>query len=148
MGFGHKRNVCNLEKKPARRVAWEQQERERLQKEVAAAALKATEQDAKVAALEAKVAEMQVLAALCGSAPVPGPPRPSAPIAPPHIPAPSAFAHLMHPPHVDNNRTTMCLHHLSLLRRSKLRPGLQHWGAGALNSSEPSPRSLQQAACS
>ena len=108
MGFGHKRNVCNLEKKPARRVTWEQQERERLQKEVAAAALKATEQDAKateqdakVAALEAKVADMQVLAAHCGSAPVPGPP-PSAPIAPPHISAPSAFTHLMRPPHEDN----------------------------------------------
>ena len=25
MGFGRKRNVCNQEKKPARRVAWEQQ---------------------------------------------------------------------------------------------------------------------------
>ena len=55
MGFGHKRNVCNLEKKPARRVAWAQQ-------------AKAAEQDAKVAALEAKVAEMQVLAAICLSA--------------------------------------------------------------------------------
>ena len=116
MGFGHKRNVLNLvEKAPARRVAWDQQEKERIQKKAVAeaaaakeaaeaAALKAAEQDAKVAALEAKVAEMQALAALCGSAPVPGPPRPSAPIAPPHIPAPSAFIHLMHPPHVDNNR--------------------------------------------
>ena len=111
MGFGHKRNVCNLEKKPARRVAWEQQEKQRIQKEAAAAAaaakeaaaaaackaeeqdakaaaaaLKAAEQDAKVAALEsqvaaaaaalkaaeqdkgtaleAKIAEMQALAAL------------------------------------------------------------------------------------
>ena len=63
MGFSHKRNVCNLEKKPARRVAWEQQERERLQKEVAAAALKATEQDAQVAALEAKVAAAAALKA-------------------------------------------------------------------------------------
>jgi hypothetical protein len=143
MGFGHKRNVCNLEKKPARRVAWEQQERERLQKEVAdeaaaakeaaaAAALKAEEQDAKVAALEsqvaaaaalkateqdkmaaleAKVAEMQALAALCGSAPVPGPP-PSAPIAPPHTSAPSEITHLMRPPH---EVQFMCLHHLSLV---------------------------------
>ena len=102
MGFGRKRNVLNLEKKPARRVDWVQQEKERIQMEAreaaaarkaaeqdakvaalesqvaAAAALKATEQD-KMAALEAKVAEMQALAALCGSAPVPGPPRPSAP---------------------------------------------------------------------
>ena len=83
MGFGHKRNVCNLEKKPVRRVAWEQQEKERIQNEAA-----------KVAALEAKVAEMQALAALCGSALVPDQPRPH--IAPPHIPpAPSAFTHLL-----------------------------------------------------
>ena len=67
IGFGHKRNVCNLEKKPARRIAWVQQEKERIKKEAeaakesaVAAALKAAEQDAKVAALEAKVAEMQV----------------------------------------------------------------------------------------
>ena len=52
MGFGRKRNVFNLEKKPAHWVAWEQQEKERIQKEAA-----------KVAALETKVAEMQVLAA-------------------------------------------------------------------------------------
>ena len=83
IGFGHKRNVCNLEKMPARRVAWEQQEKERIQNEAA-----------KVAALEAKVAEMQALAALCGSALVPDQPRPH--IAPPHIPpAPSAFTHLL-----------------------------------------------------
>ena len=37
MGFGHKRNVCNLEKKPARRFAWVQQEKERIQKEAAPA---------------------------------------------------------------------------------------------------------------
>ena len=80
MGFGRKRNVCNQEKKPARRGAWEQQdvemaalkaqhvavqsENERIQKEaeeaVSAAARKAAEE---VAALEAKVAEMQALAA-------------------------------------------------------------------------------------
>ena len=83
MGFGHKRNVGNQEKKPARRVAWEQQvdpavkaEKERIQKaaeeaaaEVAAlkeevAALKAAEQDTKIAALKAQVAEMQALVAL------------------------------------------------------------------------------------
>ena len=40
MGFGRKRNVCNQEKKPARRVAWEQQ-------------------DAEMAALWVEVAEMQ-----------------------------------------------------------------------------------------
>ena len=40
MGFGRKRNVCNQEKKPARRVAWEQQ-------------------DAEMAALRVEVAEMQ-----------------------------------------------------------------------------------------
>jgi len=65
MGFGHKRNVCNQEKKPARRGAWEQKDVERIQKEaeeaVSAAARKAAEE---VAALEAKVAEMQALAAL------------------------------------------------------------------------------------
>ena len=141
MGFGHKRNVLNLvEKAPARRVAWDQQEKERIQKKAVAeaaaakeaaeaAALKAAEQDAKVAALEAKVAEMQALAALCSSAPVPGPPRPSAPsIVPPHIPAPSAFAH-------KPCASTTC-------RRSKLRGDssvhepqslayrLRHWGAG------------------
>ena len=89
MGFGRKRNVCNQEKQPARRVAWEQQEKERIQKAAeeaaaaaarkaagqdagiialkveaaAAAARKAAEQDTKMAALEAKVAEMQALAA-------------------------------------------------------------------------------------
>ena len=60
MGFGRKRNVGNQEKKPARRVAWEQQKKERSQKEAeeaaAAAALKAAEQDTKLAALEVKVA--------------------------------------------------------------------------------------------
>ena len=45
MGFGRKRNVCNQEKKPARRVASEQQ-------------------DAEIAALRAQVAELQALAAL------------------------------------------------------------------------------------
>jgi hypothetical protein len=40
MGFGRKRNVCNQEKKSARRVAWEQQ-------------------DAEMAALRVEVAEMQ-----------------------------------------------------------------------------------------
>jgi len=44
MGFGHKRNVCNQEKKPARRGASEQQ-------------------DAEMATLRAQVAEMQALAA-------------------------------------------------------------------------------------
>ena len=38
MGFGHKRNVLNLEKKPARRVDWEQQEKERIQMEAREAA--------------------------------------------------------------------------------------------------------------
>ena len=80
MGFGHKRNVGNQEKKPARRVAWEQQvdpavkaEKERIQKaaeeaaaEVAAlkeevAALKAAEQDTKIAALKAQVAAAAAL---------------------------------------------------------------------------------------
>ena len=67
MGFGHKRNVGNQEKKPARRVAWEQQvdpavkaEKERIQKAAeeaaAAAALKAAGQDAEVAALKVQVA--------------------------------------------------------------------------------------------
>ena len=40
MGFGRKRNVCNQEKKPARRVAWEQQ-------------------GAEMAALRVEVVEMQ-----------------------------------------------------------------------------------------
>ena len=171
MGFGHKRNVLNLEMKPARRVAWEQQGKERIQKEAAEAARKAAEQDAKVAALEsqvaaaaalkaeeqetmaaleakvaaeaarkaeeqdkvaaleAKVAEMQVLAALCAALHPRmahlDPQRPSRTSAHPRILrirppyAPSAFAHVMRPPHVDN----MCLHHLSLLRRSKLHGG-------------------------
>ena len=138
MGFGRKRNVCNLEKKPARRVAWEQQEKERIQMEAAAAkeaaaaaackaaeqdakvaalesqvaaaaARKAQEQDAKVAALEAKVAEMQALAAplrLCARAWLT---PPSAPIPPPHIPAPSAFTHrTFAPPHVENMCFTTC----------------------------------------
>jgi hypothetical protein len=45
MGFGHKRNVCNQERHPARRVASEQQ-------------------DAEMAALRAQVVELQALAAL------------------------------------------------------------------------------------
>ena len=45
MGFGRKRNVCNQEMKPARRIASEQQ-------------------DAEIAALRAQVAELQALAAL------------------------------------------------------------------------------------
>ena len=67
MGFGHKRNVGNQEKKPARRVAWEQQvdpavkaETERIQKEAeeaaAAAAREAAEQGVEMAALKAQVA--------------------------------------------------------------------------------------------
>ena len=60
MGFGRKRNVCNQEKQPARRVAWEQQEKERIQKAAeeaaAAAARKAAEQDVEMAALKAQVA--------------------------------------------------------------------------------------------
>jgi hypothetical protein len=59
MGFGRKQNVCNQERHPARRVTWEQQEAEEA---VSAAARKAAEQGAEVAALEAKVAEMQALA--------------------------------------------------------------------------------------
>jgi len=63
MGFGRKRNVCNQEKS----VMAEKAEKERIQKEAeeaaTAAALKATEQDTKMAALEKKVAEMQALAA-------------------------------------------------------------------------------------
>jgi len=81
MGFGRKRNVCNQERHPARRVAWEQQdvemaalkaqqvavqsENERIQKEAeeaaSAAAGKAAEQVAEVAALEAKVAAAAAL---------------------------------------------------------------------------------------
>ena len=49
MGFGRKRNVFNLEKKPARRVDWEQQ--------------------VKMVALEAKVAALEALARICSSAP-------------------------------------------------------------------------------
>ena len=56
MGFGHKRNVGNQEKKPARRVAWEQQvdpavkaERERIQK--------AAEEEA--AEMKIQIAEMR-----------------------------------------------------------------------------------------
>ena len=65
MGFGRKRNVLNLEKKPARRVDWVQQEKERIQMEAreAAAARKAAEQDAKVAALESQVAAAAALKA-------------------------------------------------------------------------------------
>ena len=81
MGFGRKRSVCNQEKS----VMAEKAEKERIQKEAeeaaTAAARKAegqdveiialkeevaaaaTEQDTKMAALEAKVAEMQALAA-------------------------------------------------------------------------------------
>eukprot|EP00964_Phaeocystis_antarctica_P054159 scaffold31814_cov61-Phaeocystis_antarctica.AAC.1 len=76
MGFGHKRSVGNQEKS-AHTMVWEQQvhpavkaekaEKERIQKaaeEVAAAsARKAVVQETKVAALEAKVTEMQALAA-------------------------------------------------------------------------------------
>ena len=81
MGFGRKRNVCNQERHPARRVAWEQQdvemaalkaqhvavqsENERIQKEAeeaaSAAAGKLAEQVAEVAALEAKVAAAAAL---------------------------------------------------------------------------------------
>ena len=82
MGFGHKRNVGNQEKKPARRVAWEQQvdpavkaERERIQKaaEEEAAEMKIQiaemrsenernrkEREEAVTAAKAKAAEQQV----------------------------------------------------------------------------------------
>ena len=92
MGFGHKRNVCNQEKS-AHTV--EQQvspavkaEKERIQKLVTAAvagARTAAEQSAEVAALRAKVEELQALAALCSSAPyldLDGPPPPPQP---PHL---------------------------------------------------------------
>jgi len=49
MGFGRKRNVCNQERHPARRVAWEQQD--------VMAAL--AEQSVEMAALRAQVAAMQ-----------------------------------------------------------------------------------------
>ena len=54
MGFGHKRNVLNLvEKAPARRVAWDQQEKERIQKKAVAEAAAAKEA-AEAAALKAR----------------------------------------------------------------------------------------------
>jgi hypothetical protein len=59
MGFGRKRNVCNQERHPARRVAREQQDVALEAKVAAAVALNVTEQDAKVAALEAEVAALR-----------------------------------------------------------------------------------------
>ena len=62
MGFGRKRNVCNQERHPARRVAWEQQDAEMvaLRAQVAAAAdREVAEQSSEMAALRMEVAEMQ-----------------------------------------------------------------------------------------
>ena len=60
MGFGRKRNVCNQEKKPARRGARELQDVERIQKEaeeaVSAAARKVEGQDVEIIALKEEVA--------------------------------------------------------------------------------------------
>ena len=114
MGFGHKRNVLNLvEKAPARRVAWDQQRRSASRRRRWRRRRRPRRRQRRLlsrrggagregAALEAKVAEMQALAALCSSAPVPGPPRPSAP----------SIVHrtFPHPPH---SPTNLCLHHLS-----------------------------------
>jgi len=115
MGFGRKRNVCNQERHPARRVAWEQQDVALEAKVAAAAAFKVTEQDAKVAALEvevaalraaeqvtkiaaleAEVAQLQALAAPSAALPLCNSPHP------PHPPHPPQSQYLPLPP----------LHHL------------------------------------
>ena len=122
MGFGHKRNVCNQERHPARRVAREQQDVALEAKVAAAAALKVTEQCAKVAALEAEVAALRAaeqvtkIAALEAEvAKLQALAAPSAALPPLQLAAPSApSAPSAHPPHPPQSQYLPLppLHHL------------------------------------